>query len=118
MSARAGTALPSLEGGWLTMAEACAPLCGVTPKTVRNHVVHGTRTARGRVRLEARLLGGHYYTKREWIDAYLAATTAAAIGDDAGATLRPEPAGKQAARFAAEQAEAARRLGGTVAAAG
>jgi hypothetical protein len=61
-----------VETGWLNTNEAGLLLCGVKGRTVRNHITHGVRLGDGKVvKLRAMLLGGNYYTRREWVDEYL-----------------------------------------------
>jgi hypothetical protein len=105
--------LMSVAVNWLSTREAALLLCGVTDRTVRNCITLGNRTPIGVIRLRAVVLGGRYFTRREWVAEFLAAVTRARMSDtSAPAMTVPEPRGERDRRFASEQARLKERLAG------
>jgi hypothetical protein len=98
-----------LQGGWLTREQARPLLCGVSARSVAWHMTVGSDTPKGRIKLECRILGKTYYTRKEWIDHYLEAVTEAVLNDKPAP--RPEPAEKRQARFTADRERLAQMLG-------
>lgn len=93
---------------WIGTREAGRMLCGQTAKTVRNHMVIGTKLPSGWVRLKYQWLKNKLYTRPCWVAEYLETIRRATEPrDDVPATRRETP-DQQAKRFAREKAEADR----------
>jgi hypothetical protein len=102
---------PSLSG-WLGAKQATGLLCGASVRSFNNHINVGVRLRDGsRLRLKACRLGRVWYTRSEWIRAYIDIQTADSLGDASNPMPVIEPPDRQAKRFAEERDAVAARLG-------
>jgi hypothetical protein len=105
--------LMPVADNWLSTREAAPFLCGVTDRTVRNCIRMGNRTPIGVIRLRAVVLGGRYFTRREWVAEFLTAMSRASHTEVSSyAPVSAEPRGERDRRFASEQARLKQRLAG------
>lgn len=67
-----------LLGGWITREQVRPLLCGRDVRFITEAMKVGAKTPTGgRIRLQCKILNGQYYTRPEWVEEFLAATTQA-----------------------------------------